>query len=146
MKLSAQQIRLMLKPMADFAPAVLRAAEIVEEAEAAEQRLAAAEGARTALENEINIIRGRKAGYEARDREYQRDLDAVIKAGEVKKAELEASIAPLRATVGEIQAEIRAAEKERAEVLERLNGEIKELEEKRRQAERDYEVFKAKFS
>jgi len=97
MTMTAIQIREALKPMMQFAPAIIACIEIVESAEAAEKALAAAtktdEQRKKALADEIAVLEDvkKKAARELDD--ARKEMAAFAEATAVKKAGLKTELA-----------------------------------------------------
>lgn len=98
--MNSEEIKLALKPMADFAPAVLRAAEIVAAAEAGEKSLAELAGKKAALENDINAMKGTLPGFQLRTDQERQKLNDVI----AQTAQAQASAEPIKREIAGLQA------------------------------------------
>ena len=102
--MKANEIRRKLQPMADFAPAILAAAEIVEEAEKAEARLAELPKTKEKLVAEI-------AQLESRIAQRQQDASKFSKQAE--------SLKPDSARLRELENREKAVSSREAEVAAR---------------------------
>jgi chromosome segregation ATPase len=144
--MKADEIRNTLKPMADFAPAILRAAEIVEAAEAADKQLATLD----------KTIAEKKKQIDALDKETQRQEnlskmatqnytkardDADLKLAQVEATLKDARLSAEKAIVG-LNANV---DKKRAE-LTALNKEIEAEKQRLAKAQQSLKEWAEKNS
>lgn len=124
MAMNAGQIREALGPMAQFAPAVLAAADIVSAAEAAEQRVKDAEAKLAAVQKQGQDADAVRVQYEQQAIRARNDYHALMDKLEDEKATLQASIQPIKdaqaaATADQAQA-IAAKQTELANVNQEI--------------------------
>lgn len=122
--MTSEEIRNSLKPFLDFAPAIIKAAEICDAAENAEKQLAAFKKDKVGLEKEISEAR------EALDRiagQTKAALDERLKARaeNVKDADaLKQSLVPLKADYAALIKEIAATTQQKEEAVKAMKAEI----------------------
>jgi chromosome segregation ATPase len=114
-KMTAAQIRLALKPMADFAPAIMSALDIIESAELAEKALPAIAKEKAKLEGEITDYDKRKGEHEDAARQAKIFLNKTNEDAEKRKAELRAQSAALNDEITAKQQRIAGLDGEYAE-------------------------------
>ena len=144
MALTSAQVRTMLKPMADFAPAILRCAEILEAAEGAEARVKDAEKALNAVNHEAAQVRESIAEFEKRrDAARAEAIEAKTKLdglkdefGDKRKAQREAFESQLADAQKQVASVHNDVEKARAEIYalhatrDKIKAEIEALKKK----------------
>ena len=119
--MTAAQVRTALKPFADFVPAVLKAAEIIESAETAEKALPQLRKQKSDLELSI-------ASLETERQEAVRATDAAKDAARVERDKLEAltaEVIAMEAQLADRRADHAACEAAIKDLHGRLNVHVK---------------------
>lgn len=109
-QMNAAQIRKALQPMADFAPAIMSALDIIESAEGAEKVLKGLEATKAKLESDITGLQRLKDEHEANARGAQIKLSRSVDECDIKKAELRKELTELANEVTAKNAEIYGLE------------------------------------
>jgi septal ring factor EnvC (AmiA/AmiB activator) len=139
MGLSAAQIRTKLKPMMDFAPAILAAGEIVEAAEAAEQQLADHAVAVSKARAELDALAKQKADRLAEIAAVQEDLDRVKRETAEEKTVVTKKLKEVTEKLGLAQKALQSTQDDHANVLathaQELEAKRNELDLHKRQLE-----------
>lgn len=101
MTMTATQIREAIKPMMQFAPAIMSAIEIVESAEAAEKKFAADtksdEARKKALADEIGVLEATKAKLKRETDLVRKEFEDAATGTAMKREALNAEFAAARA-------------------------------------------------
>lgn len=124
MGLTAAQIRTKLKPMMDFAPAILAAAEIVEAAEAAEPQLTALATSVTMAQEALVGLEQQKADRVAEILALQADVERVKRETTEEK---NAALKKLKEVTDKLdlaQKALLAAQDEHAKVMAQHSEEV----------------------
>lgn len=140
--MKADQIRQALQPMANFAPAVLAAAEIVASAEAAEKRIAELTAheatVKKELEQQIKGLEEYKAGLNSDIAATKRELNSFKEESAKTREELSAKLKSFRE---KHEAEIASLEKAKLAKRQEIEDKLKELDAKHS----EFDSLKASF-
>jgi len=123
-KLSATQIEAMLKPMIDFAPAIIRAAEIVAEAKAAEGRSADSLKIIAGLNDQLAKLHESIAGFERRRDVARNEFNSAREETDAFKKTLEDERKQARAEHLRVLAEFAKDQAAAEEELRKLQGAV----------------------
>jgi len=123
--MTSAQIRATLKPMADFAPAILRCAEIVEAAEAAEARFAQQAEALEAQQRTIVELQTQEAEARAAVTATAGDLATAQAEVAAQKTKLIATLKPLQDKIDQATAALTALTAEQTATMSRYAEEIR---------------------
>lgn len=144
--MTSKEIKAALKPMMDFAPAIIRAAEIVAAVERAEVALGDSGKARVALEGEIAELTRRKLECEANAREAKTFLNQVIENSAAKQEALRQESASLNNVCEQKKAEIAGLDGLFAERKKAKELEIKVLQDRADSMRAEIDRLKKQFA
>lgn len=148
--MNALEIRRALEPLANFAPAILKAAEIAEAAEKAEKTLADLDGKIAQKQKTLDELDEQRkiADSELRSKrgEFEREKKSMLDNFAETKRDLLALVQPLQAKVTAMTDEFEATKKKTEEGAALLNAEIAALEGKRDALKADLQALIAKAS
>lgn len=144
--MNAEEIRKMLKPMADFAPAILRCAEIVEAAEAAEVRLVTVERQIADKELYLANLKIEQERFERLASEAQQRYAKAREDSENKIAEINAKVAEARVNYDKAMVALNLAEQKKRDEVTALNIEIANAQKKLEQSKQSLREWAEKNS
>ncbi len=122
--MNSKQIKAALKPMADFAPAVLAAAEIVKAAEEAEIAVEKLSKEKQQLESQIGELRGHFGESAVKISEEKQAFNEFAAAQAAKKKELSDVLTKINQEIKQAQDTFSALMKEYATIREQRLTEI----------------------
>lgn len=127
MALTAAQIKTKLKPMMDFAPAILAAAEIVEAAEAAEKQVSEHYACCATMRADIDVMKGQQSALfdECVKLQQQREQEKGELASQ--RAAIKEKLKPAQEQLEKAEAALEATKQEHARVLAANNEELHNL-------------------
>ena len=144
--MNSADIRGLLKPMIDFSPALLRAGEIVDAAEAAEKRLPDIEKQIAALTVTCDELAQRKAGFEQRVLKARNEFLAETDRIKAAEDDLRASLPPIREQREALIASLDSAQAQRVEQIRELDKQIAAKTSERDAIDKDIKALKSKFA
>jgi ABC-type transporter Mla subunit MlaD len=137
MALTSTEIKRLLKPMEDFAPAIMRCAEIVEAAEQAEQTIRNREPAITALQKEIEALKEQQKHEQEMLDSLRADVVRVTEETAREKDEIKNTIKASKEKLKAAQDALDSTQKEHAALIasnqQELDGLNIVLEQKRKE-------------
>jgi chromosome segregation ATPase len=128
MALTSTEIKRLLKPMEDFAPAIMRCAEIVEAAEQAEKTILNREPAITALQKEIEALKEQQKHEQEMLDSLRADVVRVTNETALEKDEIKSTIKASKEKLKAAQEALETTQKEHADLLASQQQEIAGLD------------------
>lgn len=128
MGLTSVQIKRLIQPMADFAPAILRCAEIVEAAEQAERTILDSEPVLASLRADIDALQTQQKHEQDALAGLMADVARALEGIAKDKADALAAIQPTLDDLKTAQDALEATQKEHAAVIAAQQQEIAEVD------------------
>jgi chromosome segregation ATPase len=128
MALSSTEIKRLLQPMKDFAPAILRCVEIVEAAEQAERDIKDSGPAVIALKEEIQALQKTKQDEQSAIAVIRADVKQALEAAAQEKADIKQALKPLQEKLKAAQDALDSTQKEHAKILSANQQEVAGVE------------------
>lgn len=122
--MTSAEIRQAIKMTMDLAPAIMRAAEIVDAAEIAEQAVADAEQRKRRIGQEIADLEQTAIERQADMAAVQRDLDQAKQDAQTETEQINKTLAVLQGKVEQAQAALDAAHNDHAVFLQSIEAEV----------------------
>lgn len=144
--MNATEIRNALKPMADFAPAILRCAEIIEAAESAEKTIADLQKQVDAKNEEIANLEKRRADLEATVIKMRNDGMAMREKIKADEQSLRDSLRPLQEQRAQLAADLEALRAEHEGQAKQFRTELADLQKQKDTITKGIENLKKKFA
>lgn len=122
--MTSAEIRQAIKMTMDLAPAIMRAAEIVDAAEIAEQAVADAEQRKRRIDQEIADLEQTAIERQADVEAVQRDLDRAKQDAQTETTKLNKALGVLQGKVEQAQAALDATHNDHAVLLQSIEAEV----------------------
>lgn len=140
--MTAEEIRETLKPFADFAPAILKAAEIVQAAEEAEGQIIIAQTRKAEIEVEIDAAVQQHAKAQTRAYDAVKHLQATLADCEAKEKSRRDQLAAVNVELSNAQAKLKDIEAEFDKKKAAKQAEVDEVQKALDKVKRAFEDFK----
>lgn len=144
--MTSKEIRDQLKPMMNFAPAILNCAQIVEAAEAAEVRVADADKALAERQKEFDAVEARGKALVEQTAALQKTYTATRDDLEKKIQTIRDASAAAQNNAQVVMAEVDKNVQEKRDVLAGLNAEIADTRKRLDQAKQSLKEWAEKNS
>ena len=128
MALSSTEIKRLLQPMKDFAPAILRCVEIVEAAEQAERDIKDSGPALHALKEEIKALQKTKQEEQSAIAVIRADVKRALDEATQEKSDIKQALKPLQEKLKVAQDALDSTQKKHAAILAANQQEVAGVE------------------
>lgn len=146
MAMTSREILDTLKPMRDFAPAIIRAAEIIEAVEQASVTLKAMDKSKAGVQAEIDELNKQAASTRQATAATVSELETARADVLAEKEKLNASLKPLQAKLKTAQAALDSVQSDYAKKLAALDEELRAKQTQLDGVKSEIEAFRARIS
>lgn len=122
--MDSNQIKAALKPMVDFAPAIVRAGEIVKAVEDAEKRNKDLAKEITAKQSQLDALGSVEDAWKAKDAKAQHEHEQMVEGLAKQRAELTAGLKGLKDQIAAKEQELREVVNAKNKAIEDLNSQL----------------------
>lgn len=145
MALTSVEIKRLLQPMKDFAPAILRCAEIVEAAEQAEQTIATSHETCCTIEKNLLSLDDQQKQVQAQMAKMQQDVELRRRSAAEEIETLNISVQIVKDQLSAAQRDFDSAQREQQAQRDALTVEIQVKEDQLKERTAALSAFMAQF-